>query len=63
MPNVAPLDMITAPSVLTAMAVVIICAHVKSIPQTRVTCPVIFAQPVIQLARAEYFGGANLAEK
>lgn len=63
MPNVAAEDMTTAPSVLTAIAVVIICAQVKSIPQTSVTCPVMFAHPVIQLARAEYFGGANLAEK
>lgn len=39
-------------------------AHqVKSMEHTSVTCPVIFAHPVIQLASAEYFGGASFAEK
>jgi len=42
---------------------VIICAQVKSMEQTSVTWPVMFAQPVIQLASAEYFGGASFAEK
>jgi len=62
-PNVAPVDIITAPSVATRIAVVTIRAQMKSIPQTNVTCPVTFAHPVIQLARGAYFGGANFAEK
>ena len=63
MPYVAPADSTVAPSLLTAIAVVIICAQVKSIPQTRVTCPVTFAHPVIQLASGAYFTGASFAEK
>lgn len=37
--------------------------HVKSIEHTKVTCPVTFAQPVIQLARGAHLGGASFAEK
>ena len=37
--------------------------HVKSMEHTNVTWPVTFAQPVIQLAKADHFGGASLAEK
>lgn len=37
--------------------------HVKSMEQTRVTWPVMFAHPVIQLASAECLGGASFAEK
>ncbi|EMD31644.1 hypothetical protein CERSUDRAFT_88750 [Gelatoporia subvermispora B] len=51
------------PSGPTAIAVVIICAHVKSIDVTSATCPLIFAQPVIQLASAEYFGGESFGYK
>lgn len=37
--------------------------HVKSIEHTSVTCPVTFAQPVIQLASGDQRGGASFAEK
>ena len=37
--------------------------QVKSIEHTSATCPVTFAHPVIQLAKAEYRLGANFAEK
>ena len=36
---------------------------VKSMEHTRVTWPVTFAHPVIQLASAAYRAGASLAEK
>ena len=39
-------------------------AHqVKSMEQTKVTCPVTLAHPVIQLASSDHCGGASLAEK
>jgi hypothetical protein len=79
MPYVGPAPRIIAPSLETVIAVVIACAlrhvrhpyawlasgtnQVKSIEQTKATCPVTLAHPVTQLARAEYFGGASLAEK
>ena len=37
--------------------------YVNSMEHTKVTCPVTFAHPVIQLASAAYSGGASLAEK
>jgi hypothetical protein len=47
----------------TVIAVVIICAQVKSMLQTREIWPVTLAQPVTQLAKAECRGLASLAEK
>ena len=44
-PYVAAFDKFVSPSELTEIAVVIICAHVKSIEQISATWPVMFAQP------------------